>query len=43
MSRPRGSGPGVRVFSAILAIGLSVLFGWMIKRLISPAIAAEFE
>lgn len=34
---------GIRVFSAIFAIGFSVLFGWMIKRLISPAIAAEFR
>ena len=30
------------VFSAIIAIAFSVLFGWIIKRLLSPPIAAEF-
>lgn len=34
---------GIRVFSAVFAIGFSVLFAWMIKKLLSPAIAAEFE
>lgn len=32
-----------RVFSAIFAIGFSVLFGWMIKRLVAPGVVAEFE
>jgi hypothetical protein len=31
------------VFSAIMAVGLSVLFGWIIKRLISPEIRTEFN
>ena len=30
------------VFSAFIAIGFSVLLGWIVKRLISPPIAAEF-
>jgi hypothetical protein len=30
------------VFSAIMAIGFSVLFGWIIKRLVSPEIKREF-
>jgi len=29
-------------FSALMAAGFSVLFGWIIKRLLSPAIKAEF-
>jgi hypothetical protein len=32
----------IGVFSVIFALGLAVLFGWIIKRLLSPAIAAEF-
>lgn len=32
----------VMVFSALMAVGFSVLFGWIIKRLLSPAIKAEF-
>ena len=34
---------GIMVFSAVFAIGFSVLFGWIIKRLVSQPIAAEFE
>ena len=30
------------VFSALMAIGFSVLYGWLIRRLFSPAIRAEF-
>lgn len=33
---------GIRVFSAIFAIGFSVLLAWMIKKLLSPVIVAEF-
>jgi hypothetical protein len=32
-----------RVFGAVLAIGFSVLYGWMIKKLMSPPIVAEFS
>jgi hypothetical protein len=31
------------VFSAVFALGFSVLYGWLIKRLISPSIVAEFR
>ena len=30
------------VFSALMAVGFSVLFGWIIKRLLSTGIKAEF-
>jgi hypothetical protein len=30
------------IFSAVLAVGLSLLFGWIIKRLASPEIRNEF-
>jgi hypothetical protein len=30
------------IFSVIMAVGMSALFGWIIKRLISPAIKTEF-
>lgn len=33
----------VQVMSAIMAAGLSVLFGWIVKRLHSPAIRHEFH
>ena len=32
-----------RVFAAVFAIGFSVLYGWMIKKLMSPPIVAEFS
>lgn len=32
----------IAVVSALFAVGFSVLFGWIIKRLLSPAIVAEF-
>ena len=32
----------IMVFTAILSIGFSVLFGWIAKRLMSPGIKAEF-
>ena len=32
----------IRVFSAMMAIGFAVLYAWMIRKLVSPAIAAEF-
>jgi hypothetical protein len=38
----RGMMIAIRVFSALFAIGICVLFGWIIQRLRSPAIAAEF-
>lgn len=31
------------IFSALFALGMSVLFGWIIKRLLSPAVVAEFK
>ncbi|HEX5123327.1 MAG TPA: DUF2127 domain-containing protein [Rhodanobacteraceae bacterium] len=33
----------MRVFSAIFAIAFAVLYAWMIKRLMSPEIVAEFR
>jgi hypothetical protein len=39
----RGMMIAIRIFSALFAIGLSVLFGWMIRQLRSPAIAVEFR
>jgi hypothetical protein len=32
----------MEVFSGIMALGMSVLFGWIIKRLTSPGIKSEF-
>lgn len=32
----------MEIFSLIMAIGISVLFGWIIKRLSSPQIKSEF-
>jgi len=32
----------IMVFSAVMAVAFSVLFGWIIKRLVSRPIAAEF-
>lgn len=34
---------GMRIFSAIFAIGFSALFAWIAWRLMSPRIVAEFE
>ncbi|MFC5300105.1 hypothetical protein [Azospira restricta] len=31
------------VFSLVMAVGVSVLFGWLIKRLLSPEIRQEFS
>lgn len=31
------------VFNVLFAVGFSVLFGWIAKRLLSPAVAAEFR
>lgn len=31
------------VFSVVLALGFSALFGWIAKRLLSPSIVAEFK
>lgn len=39
----RGMMAATQVFSAIFALGFSLLFGWIIKRLTSPGIVAEFE
>ncbi|MFT3761341.1 MAG: hypothetical protein QM761_01780 [Pseudoxanthomonas sp.] len=33
----------IAVVSALFAVGFSVLFGWIARRLLSPAIAAEFR
>lgn len=33
----------IRVVSAVLMLGLSVLFAWLIKRLLSPTIREEFS
>lgn len=32
----------IRIFSALMSIGLSILFGWIIKKLISAPIRQEF-
>ncbi len=32
----------IKVFSAMMAIGFSILFGWLIKKLLSPDIMREF-
>jgi hypothetical protein len=32
----------MRVFSALMAVGFSILFGWLIKRLLSASVIAEF-
>ena len=32
----------IAAVSVLFAVGFSVLFGWIIKRLLSPAVAAEF-
>lgn len=39
----RGMMIAMRIFSALFALGFSVLYTWLIKRLISPSIAAEFR
>ncbi len=33
----------MQVFMLAMAVGMSVLFGWIIKRLVSPQVRAEFE
>ena len=33
----------IRVFSVVMAVGVSAVFAWIIKRLLSPEIAAEFR
>ena len=47
MPGPPGSNFGVmmtimRVFTFLMALGISILFGWIIKRLVSPKIGQEF-
>lgn len=32
----------IRIFSVLMTVGMSVLFGWIIKRLVSPEIRGEF-
>lgn len=32
----------MRIFSAVVALAICVLYGWIIKRLVSPKIRAEF-
>ncbi len=32
----------MRIFTFVMAAGMSVLFGWIIKRLVSPAVRKEF-
>lgn len=32
----------IAVVSVLFAVGFSVLFGWIIKRLLSPSVVAEF-
>lgn len=34
---------GIAIVSVLFALGAAVLFGWIIKRLLSQAIAAEFR
>ncbi|MGY0505398.1 hypothetical protein [Luteimonas sp. e5] len=33
----------IAAFSVIIAIGLSVLFGWIMRKLVSPPVVAEFR
>ena len=33
----------MRIFSAVVALAFSVLFAWLIKRLLSPSVVAEFR
>ena len=47
MPGPPGSNFGVmmtimRVFTSLMALGISILFGWIIKSLVSPKIRKEF-
>lgn len=35
-------GTVMEIFSAVVAVGFCVLYGWIIKRLVSPKIRAEF-
>lgn len=39
----RGFMIAISVMAVLFAVGLSVLYGWIAKRLLSPAIAAEFR
>ena len=32
----------MQIFGALMSIGFMILYGWIIKRLVSPAIVAEF-
>jgi hypothetical protein len=32
----------MQIFGTVLSIGFMILYGWLIKRLVSPAIVAEF-
>jgi hypothetical protein len=32
----------IRIFSVLMAVGMSVLFGWIIKRLASSEVREEF-
>lgn len=34
---------GIGVMSALMSLGFVALYGWIIKRLLSPAVAAEFR
>ena len=34
---------GIGVFSALMSLAFCALYGWIIKRLMSPAVAAEFR
>jgi hypothetical protein len=39
----RGFFIAMAVVSVVMALGFSGLFGWIAKRLLSPAIVAEFK
>jgi hypothetical protein len=51
LEMPETPGPGpdfeifmtvMKVFSWVIALGMSALFAWIIKRLVSPAVRQEF-
>jgi hypothetical protein len=39
----RGMMIAMRAFSAVFILGFAVLYAWIIKRLLSPSVAAEFR
>jgi hypothetical protein len=42
-ARMKGMMIAMRVFSALFGLGFAALYAWLIKRLLSPSVAAEFR